>query len=108
MKLDYSQHAQVRMQQRGISGKDIDLIVNCGTMVRPGLYLLRNRDADKEIQEHKRVIQALERNRGRAAVVQEGVVVTCYRVSGSQGRRVVRRDGKGLWRSRGRRRRSDG
>ena len=108
MKLDYTQHARVRMQQRGISGKDIDLIVDCGTLVRPGLYMLRNRDADKEIQEHKRAIQALERNRGRAAVVQEDTVVTCYRVSGGQGRRAVLRDSKGLWRSRGRRRRSHG
>ena len=94
MKHDYTRHARTRMQQRGISGQDVDLIVACGTMVRPGLYMLRDRDADKEIQEHKRRIQALERNRGRAAVVEDGTVVTCYRVSGQAGRRAVRRDTK--------------
>ena len=95
MKLDYTRHAQTRMQQRRISHQDIDLILEYGTMVRPGLYLLRNCDADNEIQEHKRRIQALERNRGRAAVVEQGTVVTCYRVSGPAGRRALRRDGKG-------------
>lgn len=95
MKLEYTRHAQRRMQQRGISGQDVDLIVAFGTMVRPGLYMLRNRDADREIQEHKRRIEDLERNRGRAAVVAEDTVVTCYRVFGSAGRRAVRRDTKG-------------
>ena len=90
MNLEYTRHAQRRMQQRGFSGQDVDLILECGTMVRPGLYMLRNRDADKEIQELKRCIQALERNRGRAAVVEQDTVVTCYRVSGSAGRRAMR------------------
>lgn len=94
MKLDYTRHAQTRMQQRGISGPDVDLIMACGTMVRPGLYMLRDRDADKEIKEHRCRIQALERNRGRAAVVEDGTVVTCYHVSGAAGRRAVRRDTK--------------
>lgn len=95
MKLDYTRHAQTRMQQRGISGQDVDLIMSFGTMVRPGLYMLRDRDADKQIREHKRRIRDLERNRRRAAVVEEGTVVTCYRVSGLAGRRSVRRDAKG-------------
>ena len=94
MKLDFTRHAQTRMQQCGFSGQDVDLIVAHGTMVRPGPYILRNRNADKEILEYRYRIQALERNRGRTAIVEEGTVVTCYRVSGQAGRRTVRRDSK--------------
>lgn len=94
MKLHCTRHAETRMQQRGISAQDLDLIVECGTVVRPGLYMLRSRDVHEEIREHKRRIQTLERLRGCAAVIEGGTVVTCYHVSGPAGRRAVRQDGK--------------
>ena len=53
-----TRHGAARMQQRGISAHDIDLIVEYGTIERPGLHRLRNRDADREIRDCKSRIQA--------------------------------------------------
>ena len=102
MNRDITRHARTRMQQRSISGKDLELIMDFGTVVRPGLHMLRGRDVDKEVRDYKRRIDALERLRGCAAVVDGDTVVTCYHVSGSAGRRAVRRDGNRLRRPRGR------
>ena len=86
-------HARTRAQQRGISPEDLDVILESGTTMRPGLHVLRDRDAEREIRSCKRRIQQLERLR-RAAVVQDGGdVVTVYHLSGKAGRRSIRRAG---------------
>ena len=71
MTREVTRHGAARMQQRGISARDIDLIMEYGTAERPGLHRLRNRDADREIRECKLRIQTLERLRGCAAVVEK-------------------------------------
>ena len=90
MTLDPTLHAQRRMQQCGFRADDIDIIVELGTIVRRGHHVLRDRDADREIRRCKRRIQTLDRLRGSAAVVEDGMVVTCFHVSGAPCRRALR------------------
>lgn len=85
-----TQHAQTRIRQRGFREQDMELIVECGTLVRPGLHVLRDRDVAKEIRAAKQRIQTLERLRGSAAVVEQGVVVTRYHLAGQAGKRATR------------------
>ena len=92
MKLTPTRHAQTRMDQRGIQRADVEIIVESGTVIRPGLHLLRDRDINREVRECKRRIQALERLRGCAAVVEDGTLITCYHVDGKAGRQALRRN----------------
>lgn len=94
MTREITRHGATRMQQRGISTRDIDLIMDYGTMERPGLHRLRDRDADREIRGCKLRIQALERLRGWAAVVEDGTLVTCFHVHGAEGRKAMRGRGQ--------------
>ena len=87
----FTRHAQTRMRQRGFRERDIDLIVECGTLMRPGLHVLRDRDVAKEIRASKQRIQTLERLRGSAAVVEQGVIVTCYHATRPARKRSARR-----------------
>lgn len=89
MKREVTRHGAARMQQRGISARDVDLIVEYGTVERPGLHHLRNRDADREIRHCKLRIQTLERLRGCAAVVEKGTLVTCFHAQGAAGKKAV-------------------
>lgn len=81
MKLIPTHHAQARMKQRGIRRADVEIIVESGTVIRPGFHLLRECDVDREVQQCKRRIQALKRVRNCAAVVEGRVLITCYRRS---------------------------
>ena len=92
MKLTPTRHAQARMEQRGIQRVDVEIIVESGTVIRPGLHLPSGRDVDREVRECKRRIQTLERLRGCAAVVEDGTLITCYHVTGKAGRQALRRN----------------
>ena len=95
MKLSTTRHGRTRMQQRGFRERDIEVIVKCGTAIRNGYHLLRNRDVDREIENCKRRIQTLERLRGSVAVVEGGSLITCYYLSGTAGQRAARQaDGR--------------
>ena len=91
MNLSFSQHAQVRMRQRGLSERDIELIVRCGSTVRRGLRLLRGQDIDHEMRRLKRRIQDLERLRNCAVVMDDNTVITCYHLHGEAGRHALKR-----------------
>ncbi len=88
--LHYSNHAEQRMQQRGIRKQDIDLLLACGTQVDESSVLLSEKDAAREIHRRKREIQALERLRGAKVVISEGVVVTCYRAAERRVKKMLR------------------
>ena len=85
-----TKHAQQRMDQRGFQPGDIDIIVESGSLVRSGLHVLKDRDADRAIGQCKRRIQALERLRGGAAVIEDGMLITCFHISDASGRRALR------------------
>lgn len=106
MNISYSVHAQIRMRQRGLSERDIDLIVRYGSDVRRGLRLLRRSDIDNEIQRIKRRIQDLERLRNCAVIIEDDTVITCYHLCGETGRRALKRDRRWSRRSNGTRQRS--
>ena len=91
MNLSFSSHAQARMRQRGLSKQDIELIVQCGSVARRGLRLLRGKDIDHEIKRIKRRMQDLERLRNCAVVIEDDRVITCYHLFGRAGRRSLRR-----------------
>lgn len=92
MNLLFSQHAQTRMRQRGLSESDIELIVRCGSVVRRGLRLLRGQDIDHEMRRLKRRIQDLERLKNCAVVMDDDTVITCYHLHGETGRRSLKRN----------------
>lgn len=89
MNVNPTRHARKRMCQRGFHTGDIDIIVELGTVVRPGLHVLRNRDAYTAIRECKHRIQTLERLRGSAVVVEDGALITCFHIAGAPGRRAL-------------------
>ena len=94
MKYSLTRHAQKRMLQRGFQEHDTDLVIKFGKPIRRGLYLLRGKDVDREIQQRKHQIQTLERLRGSAVILAEDSVVTCYHVDGQAGQKALRGRGK--------------
>ncbi|HPE70593.1 MAG TPA: hypothetical protein PK018_00240 [Candidatus Competibacter sp.] len=85
-----SRHAETRAQQRGIRESDIALIVAVGTPVDDDSIFLKERDVEREIQQHKRIISKLERLSGCRVVLGGETVVTVYRPSRKTERRLLR------------------
>lgn len=85
-----TRHMQQRMQQRGRTLADFELILRYGTEVRADLYVLWNRDVDELIGEDKRLARRCGRLRGWAVIVCGGNAVTCYPLAGAAGRRAIR------------------
>ena len=86
----YTRHLRQRLQQRGRTPADVDLIYCYGTEVREDLYMLRNQDVDELIGEDKRLARRCDRLRDWAVIVSGGNAVTCYRPAGAAGRRAIR------------------
>ena len=89
--LRYSTHAETRMRQRGMREGDADLILAYGTQVDTEAWLLRDRDADRAIESHRREIQRLDRLRNRKVVVRGDHVVTAYPSRPADQKRTLRR-----------------
>lgn len=88
-------HAGVRLRQRGLRETDIDLVMACGTDAPGGRVILRRRDVAREIAACKRRIQTLERLSGCTVVCEEDAIVTCYHATGHLGRKVLKSGGLG-------------
>lgn len=79
-----SHHASTRMQQRGITREQIDIILQFGKPVRrPGdalAYSISKRDRDKAIQYFKKKIQAVEKTRDKLVLVgpEGSEIITAY------------------------------
>jgi len=79
-----SKHAHKRGQQRGISTKQIQLVMDYGRIeTRPGnasLYSLSRKEVDRQIQKHKQAIQLLEKSKGIGIVVGKDTqeIITIY------------------------------
>lgn len=115
-----SRHAETRMRQRGMRSSDLGFILRCGSEIggdTHDIYFLKRKDAQREIgrlqgvirrlkhqrgfasctdreREIRRLklhIHTLERLRGRKLVVADGIVVTCYRSSPRDRKRMFRR-----------------
>ena len=90
MNIDYSNHALVRIRQRGMRESDIPMIVAAGTAVDDDSVLLLAQDVDREIRRRKREITALERLRGCRVVIAGETIVTVYRPSRKTEKRLLR------------------
>lgn len=76
--VDITEHAKVRMRQRGLRDGDLRLLLHSASQVAEDAYLLTDQDAAREIARLKDEIKRLERLRGVKAVVVGGALVTCY------------------------------
>lgn len=79
--LTLSHHARTRMRQRGLRLPDLELIFHCATQINDDTCFLSRKDVEREIRCRKREIQALERLEGQKLIVADDTVVTCYRSS---------------------------
>ena len=115
-----SRHAETRMRQRGMRLSDPGYILRCGSEIGGdihGIYFLRRKDAqreidllqgevrrmkrlqgsfsganhEREVRRLKREIHTLERLMGWKLVVADGFVVTCYHSSRRDRKRMFRR-----------------
>ena len=90
--ISYTHHAETRMQQRGLCGKDISLVVALGTQVDDETWVLLKRDAARGIEILKRGIQMLERLANCKVVMRGGGVITAYPSRPADQKRTLRRD----------------
>jgi hypothetical protein len=81
-------HAAERLRQRGLRESDVDVVLLHGTQTGEAIVLTR-KDADAAIAEHKRQIAQLERLRGMAAFTRDCAVVTLFRPTPEQLRRLM-------------------
>jgi len=82
MNLSYSNHAEVRIQQRGMRSKDIEMVIKAGTVIDDDSIVLLNQDVDREIKRRKKEIEMLERLRSVRVVLGENeTVITAYHVN---------------------------
>lgn len=76
--VDFTNHAQERLQQRGFRRFDVDLVLEAASEIQPNVYVLTDQDAAREIKRRKKEIQHFERLRGAALVIDEGRLITMY------------------------------
>ena len=89
----FTNHAMTRMSQRAVGSEDIELVFNYGTQIGPNEWLIRRKDANREIADLKRKIQRIERlkNKNLKVVAEGDTVITCYPSSRVDQRRTFRR-----------------
>lgn len=76
--LSFTQHAEIRMQQRGFRNADVGLVLSVATHLGNDAFFLSDKDAAREIQRRRHEIQQLERLRGTKLVVDGEKVITLY------------------------------
>ena len=86
--MNISNHAQQRLQQRGMTGSDIDLILTHGTETRDG-YLLRNQDAKRAEADLRKQIERIHRLAGKFIVVEGETLVTAYHPGRKKQKRIL-------------------
>ena len=86
--MNLSSHAQQRLRQRGLTRSDIDLILMHGTETRDGYYL-RLRDVEDAENEHRKLVNQLNRLAGKYVVVEADTVITAYHPGKKKQKRVL-------------------
>ncbi len=76
--LQFTQHAETRMRQRGFRNADVNLVHSSATRVADDAFILSDKDVMREIEHRRREIQQLERLRGTKLVVEGDTLVTLY------------------------------
>ncbi len=88
-------HAKVRMRQRGFRKADVDLVLGVATRVGEDAFFLTDQDTAREIEKRKREIQQLERLKGSKLIVQGDVLVTLYHSERKHNRHGLQMEGNG-------------
>lgn len=88
--LTVTRHAQTRMRQRGLSARDLDLLLQVGLEVPDG-YLGTRKGCEEISQRLKQIIRRLDRMPGKRLVVQGDTLVTTYHATARQQRRLKTR-----------------
>ena len=73
-----TRHGEVRMSQRCIREKDLDVILTHGTEIGRNRIMLKRRDAAEVIRALKKQIDNIERLTDKVLVVVDGRLVTAY------------------------------
>lgn len=77
-----SQHAMKRMQQRGIRKQTLELLLIFGGLkLGKGnaiKFFIGKKESNQAVAELKKVIQLLDKARGRTMVISEDKIITVY------------------------------
>lgn len=84
-----STHAQKRMQQRGLTMDDIELVMQFGTEAGDGIYM-RAKDIKRAESEFKKLISQLQRLSGKYVIIQGDTIVTTYHPSERRKKKILR------------------
>ena len=84
-----SQHFEQRAQQRGLRGKDMEVICRVGEEFGDGYYM-SGRAVSERIRKLKAEIQQLERLRGVVVIEQEDTYITAYRADKKRSKRIMK------------------
>ena len=85
-----SYHAKQRLQQRGMSETDVDLILRHGTETQDG-FLMRRKDVQRAEKDLRCLINELHRLKDKYVVVRGNTVVTAYHARKTCQNRALRR-----------------
>ena len=83
-------HAGERLRQRGLRERDVDFVLLHGTPTDNAVVLTK-KDVGAAIAEHRRQIAQLERLRGTAVFTRDAAVLTLFRPTPEQMRKLLRR-----------------
>ncbi len=87
--MNLSFHAQQRLQQRGLSTSDLDLVLMHGTETSDGYYLRRS-DVRRAERELRKLINQLNRLSGKYVIVDGDTVITTYHPGKKKQKRILR------------------
>jgi hypothetical protein len=87
--INFSDHALLRLAQRGIPTSDVELLMTLGTEVEGG-YLILDRDLLAAEKQLKRTLTDLRRLRGKRLVLQHGTLITAYHASRRKRKSLLR------------------
>jgi hypothetical protein len=89
--IEMTRHADKRIQQRGISKSDIDIVLRYGEEIEGQGLLMTNKVADDIIGSLKSQIVKIERLRNTKLVVDGAAIITCYPCGNREKRRMKKR-----------------
>ena len=88
--LALTNHAVVRMAQRGILPSDLDIIFAIGSEVEDGI-LVRQKDVEAAERSIRNLLKRLQKVKGKRLVLAGGCLVTACHASDRERQRLTRR-----------------
>ncbi len=88
--ISFTEHAILRMAQRGIGIDDLDLLMHVGTAVEGG-YFVRKKDCQQAISALKHFEDRIGRLAGKRVVLEGDHIITVYQSNKSKAKSLLRR-----------------